>query len=172
MLLKHGALATRLHPMTTSTMMGAMQTAEFIVKPFSGQAKLTRNHSRKPLKISDGPRFHLETQLDEIPIVLSDEQYRTLVHLYDLVQMRWRAREFRRWKPSVGVKENPGIWWRFAIDVKLREIRDRNRRRSLKFTLMRAQQNVVYVMGYTQHLTQVWCILVTWLSCDVELLVT
>ena len=153
--MKRGAVMSQLQPMMTSTMMGAPQTAEFIVKPLSGQAKLTRNRSKNSLKISDGPRFHLETQLNEIPIVLSDEQYHTLVRLSDSIQMSLKAREFRRWKPVVGVRESPGIWWRFAIDVKLREIRERNRRKSLKYILTRARQNIVYVMGYTQHLTQV-----------------
>ena len=155
MLLKHGAVMSQLEPMTASTMMGREQTAEFIIKPVSGQAKLTRNQSRNPLKISDGPRFHLETQLKEIPIVLSDKQYHSLVRLSNSFQLRMKAREFRRWKPTVKVKDKPRDWWRFAIDVKLREIRERNCRRSVKYTLKRAQQNVFYVMGYTQHLTQV-----------------
>ena len=146
---------TQLQPMTASTMMGVEQSAEFIVKPLSGQAKLTRNCSKNPLKISDGPRFHLETQLNEIPILLSDRQYHTLVHLFDSFQLRMKAREFGKWKPTAKVKEKPREWWRFAINVKLREIQERNRRRSLKHTLMRAQENIVYVMGYTQHLTQV-----------------
>ena len=155
--MKHGSVMSQLQPMMASTMMGLQQSAEFIVKPLSGQAKLTRNRSRNPLKISDGPRFHLETQLNEIPIVLSDHHYRTLVLLFDSFQLRMKAREFRRWKPTAKIKERPGEWWRFAIDVTLRKIRERNRRRSMKYTLQRAQQNVVYVMGYTQHLTQVCC---------------
>ena len=146
---------SQLHPMTASTMSGLQQTAEFIIKPVSGQAKLTRNRSKNPLKISDGPRFHLETQLEEIPIILSDKQYHCLVHLSDSFQLRMKAREFSRWKPTVKVRDKPREWWRFAIDVKLREIREKNCQRSVKYTLKRAQQNVVYVMGYTQHLTQV-----------------
>ena len=155
MLLKHGAVISQLHPMTASTMSGLQQSAEFIVKPVSGQAKLTRNCFKNPLKISDGPRFHLETQLEEIPIILSDNQYHSLVRLSDSFQLRMKAREFSRWKPTVKVRDKPREWWIFAIDVKLREIRERNRRKSMKYTLKRAQQNVVYVMGYTQHLTQV-----------------
>ena len=146
---------SQLQSMIASTMSGLQQSAEFIVKPVSGQAKLTRNCSKNPLKISDGPRFHLETQLDEIPIILSDNQYHSLVRLSDSFQLRMKAREFSRWKPTVKVRDKPREWWMFAIDVKLREIRERNRRKSMKYTLKRAQQNVVYVMGYTQHLTQV-----------------
>lgn len=151
---------SQLQPMTASTMMGLQQSAEFIIKPVSGQAKLTRNRSKNPLKISDGPRFHLETQLKEIPIVLSDKQYHSLVHLSTSFQLRMKAREFSRWKPTEKVRDKPREWWIFAINVKLREIRERNRRRSVKYTLKRAQQNVVYVMGYTQHLTQVQLVVV------------
>lgn len=150
---------SQLQPMTASVMSGLQQSAEFIVKPVSGQAKLTRNCSKNPLKISDGPRFHLETQLEEIPLVLSDKQYHSLVRLSDSFQLRMKAREFSRWKPTVKVRDKPREWWRFAINVKLREIRERNRRKSIKYVLKRAQQNVVYVMGYTQHLTQVFLIM-------------
>ena len=155
MLVKHGAVVSQLQPMTVSTMVGVQQTAEFIVRPISGQAKLTRNCSKNPLRISDGPRIHLETRLNEIPIVLSDHQYHSLVRLFDSFQLRMKAHKFHRWKPAASVRERPGEWWKFAIDVKLREITERNYRRSRKYALTRAQQNVVYVMGYTQHLTQV-----------------
>ena len=153
--MKHGAVMSQLQPMTASTMLGRQLSAEFIVKPVSGRAKLTRNCSKIPLKISDGPRLHLETELKDIPIVISDEQYQLFVCLSDSFQLRMKAREFQRWKPTVKVRDNPREWWKFAIDVKLREIRERNQRRSVKYTLKRAQQNVIYVMGYMQHLTQV-----------------
>ena len=146
---------SQIQPMTASTMVGRQQSTEFIVKPVSGRAKLTRNCSKIPLRISDGPRLHLETELKDIPIVISDKQYHSLVSLSDSFQLRMKAKEFQRWKPNVKVRENPREWWKFAIDTKLREIRERNRRRSVKYTLKRAQQNVVYVMGYMQHLTQV-----------------
>ena len=50
---------------------------------------------------------------------------------------------------------NERAWWRFAMDAALERIRRRNKRCSIKFALERARQNVVYVRGYTQQLTEV-----------------
>ena len=63
--------------MTVSTI-DMQPPPEFIVKPVSGKAKLTRNCSKVPLRISDGPRFHLDAQLEEIPVIVSDRQYQAL----------------------------------------------------------------------------------------------
>ena len=46
-------------------------------------------------------------------------------------------------------------WWGFALEAALARIRRKNQRCSVKFALRRAHQNVVYVRGYTQHLTEV-----------------
>ena len=138
--------------MTTSSMLGLLPSIECIVQPISGQARLTRNCSKLPLKISDGPRFHLDVQLEEIPIVLSDQQYALLVSLFNAFQLRKLASKFQRWRSeSVGAKSR----WKFALDVTLEKIQERNIRHSLKFAQRRAQQNVVYVQGYTRHLTEV-----------------
>ena len=78
MLLKHASVASQEQPMTASTIADVQPLPEFIIKPVSGKAKLTRNCSKVPLRITDGPRFHLDAQLEEIPIVLSDRQYQAL----------------------------------------------------------------------------------------------
>ena len=44
--------------------------------------------------------------------------------------------------------------WLFATSAVLSEIQEKNRHHSLSFVLSRAHQNVAYVQGYTQYLTQ------------------
>ena len=153
---KHAAVLTQQEPMTASSLLGVQPTIECLIRPISGQARLTRNCSESPLKISDGPRLHLDVRVDEIPISLSDRQYHRLVKLLDAFKLRVRASKFQKWRPSVATVRGHGrVWWRFAQDVTLERIRRRNRRSSLKFALQRAHQNVVYVRSYTQHLTEV-----------------
>lgn len=87
---------------------------------------------------------------------LSDKQYHTLVKLASAFKLRVRANKFKKWRPRVSsVLGHERAWWRFALDAAMDRIRCRNQRSSLKFALRRAHQNVVYVRGYTQHLTEV-----------------
>lgn len=98
----------------------------------------------------------MDMRLEEIPISLSDKQYCLLVKLLNTFKLRVRASRFKKWRPGVGVVlGNERAWWRFAMDAALERIRRRNKRCSLKFALERAKQNVVYVKGYTQQLTEV-----------------
>ena len=105
MLLKHASVVSQEEPMTASTMSGEQPPVEFIIRPVSGQAKLTRNCSKTSLRIVDGPRFHLDVQVDEIPVVLSDKQYQSLVNLFEVFGLRVRAQMYRKWRPNVAVKE-------------------------------------------------------------------
>ncbi len=151
---KHGSVLTQQDPMTASTLLGATPTSQCLIKPVSGQAKLTRNCSKTPLKISDGPRLHLDAKLNEIPVQLSDSQYEALVRVLEAFSFRFRAQKFQHRRPLVGVAGNVREWWRFAIKTALEKIRQRNKTLSSDYALRRARQNVVYVAGYTAHLTQ------------------
>ena len=105
MLLKHAAVSSQQQPMTASTISSLEHSAEYIIRPVSGQAKLTQNCSKSPLRISDGPRFHLDVQLDEIPVVLCGHQYQAFVKLFEVFNLRFQAQKFRKWRPSTTLKE-------------------------------------------------------------------
>ena len=107
MLLKKAAVSSWQQPMTASTISSLGHPVEYIIQPVSGQAKLLRNCSKTPLRISDGPRFHLDIQFGEIPIVLCDHQYQAFVKLLEVFNLRFRAQMYQKWRPSVPVKE----WW-------------------------------------------------------------
>lgn len=152
--MKHSSVLSQQDPMTASTLLGASPTSQCLVKPVSGQAKLTRNCTKTPLMISDGPRLHLDVQLDEIPVQLCDNQYESLVRVFEAFSLRFRAQRFQRGRPQVGVAGNAQEWWRFAIETALEKIHQRNRTLSSGYAVKRARQNVVYVTGYMVHLTQ------------------
>ena len=105
MLLKKAAVSSWQQPMTASTISSLGHPVEYIIQPVSGQAKLLRNCSKTPLRISDGPRFHLDIQFGEIPIVLCDHQYQAFVKLLEVFNLRFRAQMYQKWRPSVPVKE-------------------------------------------------------------------
>ena len=105
MLLKEAAASSWQQPMTASTISSLGHSVEYIIQPVSGQAKLLRNCSKTPLRISDGPRFHLDIQFGEIPIVLCDHQYQAFVKLLEVFNLRFRAQMYQKWRPSVPVKE-------------------------------------------------------------------
>ena len=79
--------------------------ADFLIRPVSGQAKLTKNSSKTPLRISDGPRFLIEAQLEEIPICLSDKQYHEFIKFSEAFSLRVKAQKFRRWRPLAPLKD-------------------------------------------------------------------
>ena len=105
MLLKKAAASSWQQPMTASTISSLGHPVEYIIQPVSGQAKLLRNCSKTPLRISDGPRFHLDIQFGEIPIILCDHQYQAFVKLLEVFNLRFRAQMYQKWRPSVPVKE-------------------------------------------------------------------
>ena len=105
MLLKKAAASSWQQPMTANTISSLGHPVEYIIQPVSGQAKLLRNCSKTPLRISDGPRFHLDVQFGEIPIVLCDHQYQAFVKLLEVFNLRFRAQMYQKWRPSVPVKE-------------------------------------------------------------------
>ena len=155
---KRGEVANQQNRMTASSMSGICPSIEPVVQSVSGQAKLTRNCSKVPLKISDGPRIKLDVQLEEIPIVVSDRQYALLVMLLDVLKLRARASKFRKWwSDEKGGSEGMTArkMWKFALRVTMENIQQRNVRCSIGFALKRARQNVTYVAGYMRHLTEV-----------------
>ncbi len=153
---KRAEVASQQDPMIASSKYGAWCPIEPIIRSVSGQAKLTRNLSKLPLKMSDGPRINLEVQLEEIPIVVSDKQYSLLVALLSMLRMKARAIKLRKWwKDEKGGKKRARKLWNFALGVTLGSIRERNVRHSINFASERCRQNVAYVRGYMRHLTEV-----------------
>ena len=91
--------------MTSSTFGGLQASHTLIVRPISAHLKLTRNCSASPLRLVDGPRFHFDLNMEEIPVSLTQGQYAMLVKLLHVFGLRFKARKFLKWRPDVSVKE-------------------------------------------------------------------
>lgn len=91
-------------PMTSSTFEG-LRTHTLMVRPVSAQLRLTRNCSSSPLRLVDGPRFHFDVSMEEVPVSLTQGQYAMLVKLLHVFGLRLKARRFLKWRPDTPVKE-------------------------------------------------------------------
>eukprot|EP00731_Ephydatia_muelleri_P014885 Em0008g605a len=150
---KHMMVCSQSDPMTSSTFEG-LRTHTLMVRPVSAQLRLTRNCSSSPLRLVDGPRFHFDVSMEEVPVSLTQGQYAMLVKLLHVFGLRLKARRFLKWRPDTPVKESPRLWWRFAASCIYHTIKERNRRHTWSYALQRARQNVSYVAGYSSTLAQ------------------
>ena len=91
--------------MTSSMFSASTTSSSFIVKPVSAQARITRNCSSSPLRISDGPRVKVKVRVEEVPVVISEEQCYAFVKLSSTVAMRTLSQRYSRWRPTSSVYE-------------------------------------------------------------------
>ncbi len=76
-----------------------------LIKPLSATAQITRNCSKQPLKIVDGPRVNVNVIIQEVPIVLSENQLQQFANLSDLFQMRWKSQKYMSLRPKVSIQQ-------------------------------------------------------------------
>ena len=91
--------------MSSSIFFGHAPIIQHLVKPFSATAQITRNCSKKPLKIVDGPRVNVNMIVEVVPVVLSENQLCQFVQLSDVFQMRWRSQKYRELRPHTSVQQ-------------------------------------------------------------------
>jgi vacuolar protein sorting-associated protein 13D len=140
--------------MSSSVFTGYSHPTRHLVKPFSAQGLMTRNCSSEPLKISSGPRINMDIKLDEILVSLDQGQFASFISLSKAFKLRFKSQHYRHIRPKVPLQNNARIWWGFAIECVLIDIRKKRKSLSLDFALTRAKQCVAYVSAYTDHLTQ------------------
>uniref|UniRef100_A0A7E4V616 Ricin B-type lectin domain-containing protein n=1 Tax=Panagrellus redivivus TaxID=6233 RepID=A0A7E4V616_PANRE len=126
---------------------------QFILQPFSMQARMEKNSSKFPLKGTPAiPRFKFDLRPEKINIELSKKQLAQI----RLLTREWarfdRARQHRKWRPLVAIKGNAKKWWKFAIDRVLDDTSRSRQRCTLTFLLTRAKHLNAYCRSYRQKL--------------------
>jgi hypothetical protein len=122
---------------------------QFILQPFSMQARMEKNSSKFPLKTVPAiPRFKFDLRPEKINIEVSKKQLAQI----RLLTREWgrfdRGRQHRKWRPSVSIKENARIWWKFAIN-RIMDDTQRNRERCTpNFLITRAKHLNHYCKAY------------------------
>ena len=95
---KSSAVAS-MDPMTCSTSTKDMVSSRFIIKPATGQARLVRNCLSRPLRLNEGPRFHVEISIDRVAVVVLDEQYNVAYKMLDHMRLYSKGLQYRKWRP-------------------------------------------------------------------------
>lgn len=107
----------------------------YILPSVSAVAHLKRNKSLQPLRSSSTPRFICDLILEEVPLTLVDVSYKALNELQNYLKcnnhFQWqynqiitcikglenisKLRAYRRYKPSLSIKQDPRAWWYYGI---------------------------------------------------------
>ncbi|KAI1728822.1 vacuolar protein sorting-associated protein 13D [Ditylenchus destructor] len=122
-------------------------------QPFSMEVRMEKNSSKYPLKtVPPTPRFKFDLRPERIEVELSKRQIAQM----RLLTREWarfdRARQHRKWRPLVGVKESPKSWWKFAIERTTDEWRRCCSSLSTKDTLRRVKHLNAYCRAYRRKL--------------------
>ncbi|KAI5287431.1 hypothetical protein KEM54_006005 [Ascosphaera aggregata] len=98
----------------------------------------------------DRPRMKARFLFDELGFVLDDQQYRDALMLMDLFHSYYFNREYRDLRPRLQPKEDPRGWFRYAGNVVLGKIHDRNRRWTWDYIRERRDDRKEYISLFKQ----------------------
>uniref|UniRef100_A0A1A7ZDZ5 Vacuolar protein sorting 13D n=1 Tax=Nothobranchius furzeri TaxID=105023 RepID=A0A1A7ZDZ5_NOTFU len=135
-------------------MMQCMQSREhqYIFEPVCASVLLKRNTSKEPLRSRQTPRIEGQVQLEPVALRLSQVQYQQMMSFLKELDRRERGMLYRKWRPKVSISGNCRMWWSFAIQANLNDIREQRRRGSWSFALQRAQDAQTYTRIYFKRL--------------------
>ncbi|CAM9319851.1 unnamed protein product, partial [Lampetra planeri] len=129
-----------------------MQQHQYIFEPVCASVLLRRNASKEPLRSRSSPRIEGQVQLEPMSLRLSQVQYQQIMAFLKELDRREREMFYRRWRPKVPVSGNCRLWWVFAIQANLHEIREQRHRGSWDFALQRARDAQTYTSLYFRAL--------------------
>ncbi|CAN9515953.1 unnamed protein product [Ophioblennius macclurei] len=135
-------------------MIQCMQSREhhYIFEPVCASVLLRRNASKEPLRSRQTPRIHSQVHLEPLSLRLSQVQYQQIMDFLKELDRREREMHYRKWRPKVSISGNCRLWWMFAIQANLSEIREQRRRNSWEFALQRARDAQMYTSLYFKKL--------------------
>ncbi|XP_067143145.1 intermembrane lipid transfer protein Vps13 isoform X2 [Centruroides vittatus] len=114
------------HEIATST---TKPSISYILGPINATARLILNS--KPETDGSGykiPKVNLDVVMEEIALRINETQYQDIMKLLQSLDRMARASLYRKYHPSVPLKGNSSVWWKFALQCILEEdIRRRKR---------------------------------------------
>ncbi|XP_023192292.1 vacuolar protein sorting-associated protein 13D isoform X1 [Xiphophorus maculatus] len=125
---------------------------QYIFEPVRASVLLRRNTSLEPLRTRNIPRIEGQVQLEPMSLRLSQVQYHQLMAFLKEVERRERGMLYRTSRPKVPISGNCKVWFLFAIQANLSDIRERRRRTSWTFALQRARDALTYTKLYFRRL--------------------
>nr|XP_018896804.1 PREDICTED: vacuolar protein sorting-associated protein 13D isoform X1 [Bemisia tabaci] len=126
---------------------------QYILPPVCAVAHLKRNRSDKPLRSKTHPRIVCDLQLEEVALTLSDLQYSLAVNCVKGLKRIQLRQNYRKFRPTSSVKENPRAWWLYLFNCFHYKIKNTSRETaSWQHCIQRAKENVAYVDIYSKVL--------------------
>lgn len=95
---------------------------QYILRPVSGVGQITINK----LKTHERPKTDVSLKFDEIAFAVDQDQYRDALKMVDTFHFFLRHQEYRKYRPSAAVMENPKAWLKFALTSVLRGVHEKN----------------------------------------------
>ncbi|XP_075234181.1 vacuolar protein sorting 13D [Lycorma delicatula] len=120
---------------------------DFLLSPVSAACHIKRNRSEHALRSRNHPRIVCDLHLEEVPLTLSEKQYGQMVGCIKGLSSIQKSQRYRKHRPLCTIKENPRLWWQFAITCVSVP------RPTWASMLQRAKDNVAYVDIYSRLLS-------------------
>lgn len=99
-----------------------IQENQYILRPVSGTGRVTINK----LKLHDRPKTDVSLSFDELAFAVDQDQYRDALQMVDTFHFFLRHQEYRKYRPSTTVSEDPKAWLKFALTSVRQGIHNKN----------------------------------------------
>ncbi|ANB14494.1 membrane morphogenesis protein VPS13 [Sugiyamaella lignohabitans] len=117
---------------------------QYILKPVSGIGRITLNK----FPSDSQPKSKVQLIFDELGFVFDSDQYRDALWTADLFRLYMNSKEFKRFRPTVSVKEDPKAWFKYAAEAVRSHIHEKNKPWNWDYLTMRLQIRRRYIDLY------------------------
>ncbi|GJJ09687.1 hypothetical protein Clacol_003911 [Clathrus columnatus] len=123
---------------------------QFVLKPVTGEGKITLNKRMD----TTTAKTNVDLAFEEIAFTLDGHQYRDIISLIDMYHFYLRRHQYRRYAPDeTELGENKSrVLIKFATTSVLREIQERNRKRTFAYIKEVADNRRVYMFLFRRKL--------------------
>lgn len=115
---------------------------QYILRPVSGVGHITLN------KGSSGPDTKAQLDFENLGFVFDNEQYRDIILIAEEFRKYKQILEYVNFRPKITVQKDPKAWFKYAGNVILKQVRDKDKQWSWKYILERRQDKLRYIELY------------------------
>ncbi|EGG20963.1 vacuolar protein sorting-associated protein 13 family protein [Cavenderia fasciculata] len=126
---------------------------KFIIKPISSQLKVSINKS--DLIDKNIPKILADCIFSDIVCALSSAQYHTIFNILNFTNEYLRDIKYLKFRPHVKVSDSPKLWWKYAGQVILEQVRHKRYTRSWDYLLGRRTDRKAYISLFKRSLPNV-----------------
>lgn len=116
---------------------------QYILRPVSGVGHITLNKLAQ-----DGPSAKAQLIFDNLGFVLDSDQYRDVLGVAEMYNHYLQTKEFMKFRPKVSCQKDPRAWLKYAGNVVLDGISQKNKQWSWDYLLGRRVDKIRYIELY------------------------